>query len=232
MSSDVSGSRSRSRRLKVVVASTPAITKSDLDTRSVEIIRTESNLSRFRTFEERVIVRIIQACGMVEIADDVVMSSNFAIAARLALLSSAPILCDTNMVAAGISRGRLPSENEVICKIDDADAVQRATDAHVPRAAAAVDFWKPSLTGAVVVIGGSAPALERLIDHLKRGWPKPAAIIGLPAGFVVAPEAKAELVAYGEVPFLTVTGRKGGSVIATAALNALASIGEQEIARK
>lgn len=211
-----------------MVASTPAIAKSlgDLDNRSFEIIRTEGNLSRFRTFEERVIVRIIQACGMVEIADEVVMSSSFAVAARLALLSSAPVLCDTNMVAAGISRRRLPAENEVICRIDDADAMQRAIDADVSRAAAAIDYWNPYLKGAVVVIGSSAAALQRLVEHLKRGWPKPAAIIAMPAGFVDAPDAKADLVAYDEVPFLTIAGRKGGSVIATAALNALASIGE------
>lgn len=226
MSSEVSGPRTR--RLKAVGVGAPPIPQrlDDIDIRSLEIIRAESNLSRFRTFEERVIVRIIQECGMVDIADDIVMSTSFAVAARLALLYSAPVLCDTTMVAAGILRPKLPAENEIICKIDDAKTAQRASDAGASRAAAAVDFWKSSLTGAVVVIGSSAPALRRLVAHLKRGWPKPAAIIGSPAGFVEAPEAKAELVAYGEVPFLTVTGRKGGSGIAAAALNALASIGE------
>lgn len=104
--------------------------------------------------------------------------------------------------------------------------MQRAKDAGMSLEAAAVDFWQPSLKGSVVVIGSSPVALRRLMEHLKRGWPKPAAIIGLPAGFGDAAEAKEELVAYGEVPFLTIAGRKGGSVIAAAALNALASIGE------
>lgn len=229
MSREATGSPpTRGRRLKVVTGEPQQIACAvgDRDAGSLTIIRAESNLARFRTFEERVIVRMIEACGMVEIADDVAMSSSFAVQARLALLYSAPILCDTSMVAAGIARHKLPSENVIICKIDDAGALQRARDAGMPRAAAAVDYWQSSLAGAVVVIGSSAAALRRLIEHLKRGWPKPAAIIGVPAGFVEAPDAKAELAAYGEVPFLTIAGRKGGSVIATAALNALASIGD------
>ncbi len=228
MSSDVTRARSRGRRLKVVGAPPPESDRvvDDNDVRSVHIIRTECNLSRFRTFEERVIVRMIEACGMGEIADDVVMSSSFAVQARLALLSSASILCDTKVVAAGIAQHKLPSENTVICKTDRDECAQRAKDSGMALEAAAVDFWQPSLKGSVVVIGSSAPALRRLIEHLDRGWPKPAAVIGLPAGFGDAPDAKAELVAYGEVPFLTIAGRKGGSVIAAAALNALANIGE------
>jgi precorrin-8X/cobalt-precorrin-8 methylmutase len=228
MSSDVTIPRTRGRRLKVVEGSQSQsdCAVEDSDARSLHIIRAEYNLSRFRTFEERVIVRMIEACGIGEIADDVVMSSSFAVQARLALLSSASILCDTNVVATGIARHKLPSENTVVCKTDREECLQRAKDAGVAPEAAAVDFWQPELKGGVVVIGSSAQALRRLITHLNRGWPKPAAIIGLPAGFGDAPDAKAELVAHGEVPFLTIAGRKGGSVIAAAALNALASIGE------
>lgn len=228
MSSEVTGPRTRDRRFKVVGAPQPLTDRAvdDSDARSLHLIRAECNLSRFRTFEERVIVRMIEACGIGEIADDVVMSSSFAVQARLALLSSATIFCDTNVVAAGIAQHKLPSENTVVCKADHEECVQRAKDAGMSPEAAAVDFWHSSLKGCVVVIGSSAPALRRLIEHLSRGWPKPAAIIGLPAGFGDAPDAKAELVAYGEVPFLTIAGRKGGSVIAAAALNALASIGE------
>lgn len=228
MCSELSGQRPRAHRLKSVAAAnqSPPQRLSGIDIRSLDIIRAECNLSRFQDFEQRVIARIIQECGMVDIADDIVMSNGFVVSARLALLSSAPILCDTHMVAAGILRPSLPAKNEVICKIDDPDTAQRACDAMVSHAAAAVDFWKPFLLGAVVVIGASAPALCRLLAHLKRGWPKPAAIIGLPAGSLPASEIKAELLDYSEVPFLTIPGQKGGSVIATAAVNALANSGE------
>lgn len=228
MSSEVTDPRPRGRRLKVVGAEQSQSDRAaeDCDVRAHHLIVSECDLSRFRTFEKRVVVRMIEACGVGEIAGDVVMSSSFAVQARLALLYSASILCDTKGVAAGIVRQKLPSENTVVCKADDEACVQRAKDAGMSLEAAAVDFWQPSLKGSVVVIGSSPVALRRLMEHLKRGWPKPAAIIGLPAGFGDAAEAKEELVAYGEVPFLTIAGRKGGSVIAAAALNALASIGE------
>jgi len=194
--------------------------------RSFAIIRAESDLARFTAAEERVAVRIIHACGMTEIARDIVMSPGFAERARLALLEGAPILCDSKMVANGITRARLPKSNPIVCTIDDPAVPGLAQDLANTRTAAAMDLWRDRLGGAVVAIGNAPTALFRLLEMLNDGAPPPAAVIGLPVGFVGAMESKEALAADGRVPFLIVRGRKGGSAMAVAAVNALAS--EQE----
>ena len=191
--------------------------------RSFAIIRSESELSRFSRLEERVAVRIIHACGMTEVARDIVMSPTFAERARAALLAGAPILCDSRMVANGITRARLPAANEVVCTLGDPGVPDLAKRLANTRTAAALELWRDRLAGAVVAIGNAPTALFRLLELLDDGAPAPAAIIGLPVGFVGAAESKDELAADGRVPFLIVKGRKGGSAMAVAAVNALAS---------
>ena len=193
---------------------------------SFAIIRAEANLSRFEGTEEKIAVRIIHACGMTDIADDIVMSPTFAARARAALLQGAPILCDANMVAHGITRRRLPSDNPVICTLDDPSVPRLATVGGNTRSATALELWRPHLEGAVVAIGNAPTALFRLLEMLEEGAPLPAAVIGVPVGFVGAAESKQALAAQNRVPFLVVRGRRGGSAMAVAAINALAS--EQE----
>jgi precorrin-8X/cobalt-precorrin-8 methylmutase len=193
---------------------------------SFAIIRAEADLARFNPCEERVAVRIIHACGMVEIARDIVMSPGFADAARTALRAGAPILCDAKMVAHGITRSRLPAGNEVICTLDDPAAPEIAKAMGSTRSAAAMELWRPRLAGAVVAIGNAPTSLFRLLEMLDEGASRPAAVIGVPVGFVGAAEAKEALVRDGRVACLIVRGRKGGSAMAAAAVNALAS--EQE----
>ena len=193
---------------------------------SFAIIRAEADLSRFGDIEEKVAVRIIHACGMTDIADDIVMSPTFAACARAGLLRGAPILCDANMVTHGITRKRLPSDNPVICTLDDPSVARLAAEAGHTRSATALELWRPHLEGAIVAIGNAPTALFRLLEMLDAGAPAPAAIIGVPVGFVGAAESKQALAAQTRVPFLVVRGRRGGSAIAVAAINALAS--EQE----
>jgi precorrin-8X/cobalt-precorrin-8 methylmutase len=193
---------------------------------SFAIIRAEADLARFNPCEERVAVRIIHACGMVEIARDIVMSPGFADAARTALRAGAPILCDAKMVAHGITRSRLPAGNEVICTLDDPAAPEIAKAMGSTRSAASMELWRPRLAGAVVAIGNAPTSLFRLLEMLDEGASRPAAVIGVPVGFVGAAEAKEALVRDGRVACLIVRGRKGGSAMAAAAVNALAS--EQE----
>src|SRR5437899_4822967 len=191
--------------------------------RSFAIIRAEADLTRFNTLEERVAVRIIHACGMTEIARDIVMSPGFAERARAALLSGAPILCDSKMVANGITRARLPNANPIACTIDDPAVPELARRIANTRTAAAMELWRERLGGAVVAVGNAPTALFRLLEMLDAGAPAPAAVIGLPVGFVGAMESKEALAADGRLPFLIVRGRKGGSAMAVAAVNALAS---------
>jgi precorrin-8X/cobalt-precorrin-8 methylmutase len=191
--------------------------------RSFAIIRAESDLARFNEVEERVAVRIIHACGMTEIARDIVMSPGFAERACGALLAGAPILCDSKMVANGITRARLPASNEVICTLDDPAVPDLARKIANTRTAAALELWRERLAGAVVAIGNAPTALFRLLEMLDAGAPRPAAVIGLPVGFVGALESKEALAADGRLPFLIVRGRLGGSAMAVAAVNALAS---------
>ncbi len=194
--------------------------------RSFAIIRAEADLSRFSTIEERVAVRIIHACGMVDIARDIVFSSTFADEAAAALKRGAPVLCDAKMVANGVTRTRLPANNDVICTLDDVRVPALAKGIGNTRTAAAMELWREHLAGAVVVIGNAPTALFRMLEMLDRGAAKPAAIIGMPVGFVGAAESKDALVADGRVPFAIVKGRKGGSAMAAAAVNALASEAE------
>ena len=191
--------------------------------RSFAIIRAEADLKRFSKAEERVAVRIIHACGMVEVAKDIKMSPGFADNARWALIGGAPILCDSKMVANGITRARLPAGNEIVCTLDDPKVPALARDMGNTRSAAAMELWRDKLGGAVVAIGNAPTSLFHLLDMLDGGAPAPAAVIGLPVGFVGAAESKDALATDGRVPFLIVKGRKGGSAMAVATVNALAS---------
>ncbi len=193
---------------------------------SFAIIRAEADLARFTGAAEKVAVRIIHATGMVEIARDIVMSEDFAGAARAALRAGAPILCDAQMVAHGVTRARLPAGNEVICTLSDASVPELAQRMGTTRSAAALELWRPRLAGALVAIGNAPTALFRLLEMIEEGAGMPAAVIGVPVGFVGAAESKDALAASGGVAFLTITGRKGGSAIAAAAVNALASESE------
>lgn len=191
---------------------------------SFATIRAEADLSGVDPALEPVVVRMIHACGMTDLPALVGASTDLAGAARRALRDGRPVLCDSMMVANGITRARLPRANPVRCSLHDegvpADAARHATT----RSAAAVDRWLPDLDGAVAVIGNAPTALFRLLELLLDGAPRPAAIVGLPVGFVGAAESKEALAALPHgVPYLTVHGRRGGSAMAVAALNALAS---------
>jgi precorrin-8X/cobalt-precorrin-8 methylmutase len=190
---------------------------------SFAIIRAEADLSRFKDMEEKVVVRIIHACGMTDIASAVEMSPTFAERASEALRRGAPILCDAKMVAHGITRSRLPNANNVVCTLDDPETARLAKELGNTRSAAALELWRPHLEGAVVAIGNAPTSLFRLLEMLDEGAPKPAAIIGVPVGFVGAAESKEALAMQTRVPFLIVRGRRGGSAMAVAAVNALAS---------
>jgi precorrin-8X/cobalt-precorrin-8 methylmutase len=193
--------------------------------RSFAIIRREADLARFSPREERVAVRVIHACGMVEAAEDLVFSSSAADAAREALQAGAPLFCDARMVAEGVTRARLPAHNEVICTLADPSTSELAAKLGTTRAAAAVELWLPRLAGSVVAIGNAPTALFRLLEAVGAGAPRPAAIIGMPVGFVGAAESKAALLESG-LPAIVMRGRKGGSAMAAAAVNALASDAE------
>jgi precorrin-8X/cobalt-precorrin-8 methylmutase len=194
--------------------------------RSFAIIRSEADLSRFSAEEADIVVRMIHACGVVEAAANILFGGGLVAAARGALGSGAPILCDAEMVAHGITRARLPANNDVICTLNDPRVAALAKRQGTTRSAAAVDLWGDRLAGAVVAIGNAPTALFHLLDLISNGAPKPAAILGIPVGFVGAAESKEALAAnsYG-VPFLTVRGRMGGSAMTAAAVNALARAG-------
>jgi precorrin-8X/cobalt-precorrin-8 methylmutase len=194
--------------------------------RSFAIIRAEADLARFSDEEADVAVRMIHACGLVEAARDIVFSAGMVAAARRALAAGAPILCDAQMVAHGITRARLPAGNEVICTLHDARVPALAQRLGTTRTAAAIDLWGEKLAGAVVAIGNAPTALFRLLELIEAGAPKPATVLGIPVGFVGAAEAKEALIDNPNgVPFLAVRGRLGGSAMAAAAVNALARAG-------
>ena len=193
---------------------------------SFAIIRREADLGRFNTFEERVAVRIIHACGLVETAADLFFSNTAAEAGIAALLAGAPILCDANMVAQGVTRARLPRDNPVLCTLGDAEVADLAKRLGTTRTAAALELWRPHLAGAVVAFGNAPTALFHLLEMLDAGAPAPAVIIGMPVGFVGAAESKEALIADGRVPSIVVRGRRGGSAMAAACINALASARE------
>lgn len=194
--------------------------------RSFAIIRSEANLSRFSEEEADVAVRMIHACGLVEAAEHFVFSENFVSAASAALKAGAPIFCDAEMVARGVTRARLPSDNEVICTLRDPQTAEIAQKLGNTRSAAAIDLWGDKMAGSVIAIGNAPTALFYLLEKLRDGAPKPAAIIGMPVGFVGAAESKDALAenSYG-VPYAIVRGRLGGSAMTAAALNALARPG-------
>jgi len=194
--------------------------------RSFAIIRAEADLSRFSAEEADVAVRMIHACGQVDVARHIVFGGNLVAAARGALAKGAPIFCDSEMVAHGVTRARLPAKNEVICTLNDARTAALAQKNATTRSAAALDLWLDRLGGAVIAIGNAPTALFRLLDLLDAGAPKPAAILGIPVGFVGAAESKAALAENPRgVPCLIVRGRIGGSAMTAAAVNALARAG-------
>jgi precorrin-8X/cobalt-precorrin-8 methylmutase len=194
--------------------------------RSFAIIRAEADLSRFAPEEADVVIRMIHACGLVEAAASIVFGRGLVAAARTALNQGAPILCDSEMVAHGVTRARLPSANEVVCTLRDPRVPELAQELGNTRTAAALDLWRDRLAGAVVAIGNAPTALFHLLELLDAGAPRPAAILGLPVGFVGAAESKEALAADSRgVPFLIVRGRLGGSAMAAAAVNALARAG-------
>lgn len=195
--------------------------------RSFDIIRAEADLSRFSSDEADIAVRMIHACGQVELAQHIVFGGDLVTAARGALAAGAPIFCDSQMVAHGITRARLPARNDVICMLNDPRVPALAEKRGTTRSAAALDFWLDRLAGAVVAVGNAPTALFRLLELIDSGMgKKPVAIVGIPVGFVGAAESKATLADNSRgVPFVTVRGRVGGSAITAAAVNALARAG-------
>jgi precorrin-8X/cobalt-precorrin-8 methylmutase len=194
--------------------------------RSFAMIREEADLARFSPEEADIAIRMIHACGQVEAAAHFAFSGDFVASARTALKAGAPILCDAEMVAHGVTRARLPAKNEVVCSLRDPRTADIAARIGNTRSAAALDLWGERLGGAVVAIGNAPTALFYLLEKLRDGAPRPAAIIGMPVGFVGAAESKEALMenAYG-VPHAVVRGRLGGSAMTAAAINALARPG-------
>jgi precorrin-8X/cobalt-precorrin-8 methylmutase len=190
---------------------------------SFATIRAEADLSGLTAAEAQIGVRVIHACGMVDVAEDLLFAPGFVEAARQALRAGRPVFCDSQMVAHGITRARLPARNEVVCTLTDPQVPALAERLGTTRSAAALELWGDRLGGAVVAIGNAPTALFHLLELLDQGAKLPAAIIGMPVGFVGAAESKAALAADGRVPFVIVRGRKGGSAMAAAAVNALAS---------
>ncbi|CAM8668982.1 CobH Precorrin isomerase [Comamonadaceae bacterium] len=191
---------------------------------SFAIIRSEADLARFNPIEELAVVRMIHAAGMVGLEAHVRFSEGMAEAARTALEAGAPILCDVRMVSEGITRTRLPADNQVISTLQDPSVRELAKSMGTTRSAAALELWRPHLAGAVVAIGNAPTALFHLLNMLQDPvCPRPAAIIGCPVGFVGAAESKVALMADLPAPSMVVHGRLGGSAITVAAVNALAS---------
>jgi precorrin-8X/cobalt-precorrin-8 methylmutase len=191
---------------------------------SFATIRAEADLDGLDPVLSRTVVRMIHACGMVDLRRDVSASAGFGIAASSALRAGAPILCDTSMVAAGVTRARLPAGNEVICTLPEPGVAELARELGTTRTAAALERWRERLRGSVVVIGNAPTALFRLLELVQEGAGRPAAVIGVPVGFVGAAESKLELTRHpSRLEHLVVHGRRGGSAIAAAAVNALAS---------
>ena len=194
--------------------------------RSFAIIRAETDLSRFSEDEADIVVRMVHACGSTDAAQHIQFGGGLVAAARSALRSGAPILCDSEMVAHGVTRARLPAGNEVRCTLHDPRVAALAQKLGTTRSAAALELWTDHLAGAVVAIGNAPTALFHLLEMLAKDGPKPAAILGIPVGFVGAAESKEALAADPSgVPYLIVRGRLGGSAMTAAAVNALARAG-------
>jgi len=190
---------------------------------SFATIRAEADLARVPADLAAVAVRMIHACGMTDLVADIGYSPGVAAAARKALRDGAPILCDAEMVASGVTRRRLPADNPVVCTLRDPRVPPLAAELGTTRSAAALELWRDKLDGAVVAIGNAPTALFRLLEIVDAGAPKPAAVLGIPVGFVGAAESKQALADHGGLEYLIVRGRRGGSAITAAAINALAS---------
>jgi precorrin-8X/cobalt-precorrin-8 methylmutase len=193
--------------------------------RSFAAIRAEADLTRFPADVARVVVRMIHSCGMTDLPGDVGYSDGVVRAARAALLAGAPVLCDAQMVASGITRGRLPAGNEIVCTLNDPAVPALAERLGTTRSAAALDLWGSRLPGAVVAIGNAPTALFRLLELVQAGAGRPTAVFGIPVGFVGAAESKDALAESG-LEYLVVHGRRGGSAMTVAAVNAVASEAE------
>ncbi|MEA2127802.1 MAG: precorrin-8X/cobalt-precorrin-8 methylmutase [Solirubrobacteraceae bacterium] len=195
--------------------------------RSFATIRAEAELDGLDPLLERTVVRMIHACGMVDLAGDVAASPRFACDARDALRDGAPILCDTSMVAAGITRARLPAANDVVCTLGDARVPGLAELLGTTRTGAALELWRDRLEGSLVVVGNAPTALFRLLELVEDGAGRPAGVVGVPVGFIGAAESKVALAEHpAALEHLVVHGRRGGSAIAAAAVNALAGPAE------
>ncbi|MFD8481121.1 precorrin-8X methylmutase [Kitasatospora sp. NPDC059673] len=194
---------------------------------SFATIRAEADLAALPADVAQVAVRMIHACGMTDLVEDLLWSPNVVADARRALRAGAPILCDVNMVASGVTRKRLPADNEVICTLTDPSVPELARAMGTTRSAAAMELWLPRLEGSVVAVGNAPTSLFRLLEMIEAGAPRPAAVIGVPVGFIGAAESKQALAEHpAALEHLVVRGRRGGSAIAAAAINAIAS--EQE----
>ncbi|MCG6859130.1 MAG: precorrin-8X methylmutase [Salaquimonas sp.] len=190
--------------------------------RSFATIERETDLGRFSLAMRAVALRLVHACGMTDLLDDLIFSEDAAEAGRNALKAGMPVFTDVEMVRAGITPSRLPAANELICTLNDPCARETGKAKGTTRSAAAVDLWDERLAGAVVAIGNAPTALYRLLERLDEGCPKPALIVGMPVGFVGAAESKAELASNPRgVPFIAIAGRRGGSALAAAAVNGL-----------
>lgn len=194
--------------------------------RSFAMIRAESDLSAIPADAEGTVVRMIHASGQTDLAADVRVSAGCVAAARSALNAGAPILCDAQMVASGVTRKRLPADNDVLCFLGDERIPGLAANLRTTRTAAALELWRPLLAGSVVAIGNAPTALFALLEMIDAGAPRPAAIVGAPVGFIGAAESCETLHARDDLDYVTVLGRRGGSAITAAAVNALASTAE------
>jgi precorrin-8X/cobalt-precorrin-8 methylmutase len=189
---------------------------------SFATIRAEAHLAGLPADVARVAVRMIHACGQVDLVGDLAWSADVVAQARAALDAGAPVLCDTQMVASGVTRSRLPKDNDVVCTLSDPRTRTLAASLDTTRTAAALELWRDRLDGAVVAIGNAPTALFHLLEMVAAGAPRPAAVLGIPVGFVGAAESK-EALAGSDLPFLVVRGRRGGSAMTAAAVNAIAS---------
>ncbi|MFD8444139.1 precorrin-8X methylmutase [Streptomyces globisporus] len=191
---------------------------------SFATIRAEADLAGLPADVSQVAVRMIHACGMVDLVTDLAFSPNAVADARAALRAGAPVLCDVAMVASGVTRKRLPADNDVVCTLSDPSVPELAAKMGTTRSAAALELWRDRMEGAVVAVGNAPTALFRLLEMIEEGAPRPAAVIGVPVGFVGAMESKEALAEHASgLEHLIVRGRRGGSAIAAAALNAIAS---------
>ncbi|MEU5237834.1 precorrin-8X methylmutase [Streptomyces lydicus] len=191
---------------------------------SFATIRAEADLAGLPADVSQVAVRMIHACGMVDLVRDLAFTPEVVARARKALRDGAPILCDANMVASGVTRKRLPAGNEVLCTLADPTVPELAARMGTTRSAAALELWRDRMDGAVVAVGNAPTALFRLLEMIEEGAPRPAAVLGIPVGFIGAAESKEALIAHpSKLDHIVVRGRRGGSAMAAAAINAIAS---------